>query len=124
MESITKNRQPEQTLRAMAERAYGPGQVPAASADWVSELGDGWFNVAYRLRLPAAERDAYRGPAFGPLGGPGDPSWRVIFTGMAQDVLRDGERRRVDLGWDYDVVRDVLARNASLPARSASASMT
>jgi len=51
MESITKNRQPEKTLRAMAERAYGPGQVPAASADWVSELGDGWFNVAYRLRL-------------------------------------------------------------------------
>jgi aminoglycoside phosphotransferase (APT) family kinase protein len=205
MESITKNRQPTETLRAMVARAYGPGQVPAAAADWVSELGDGWFNVAYRLRLrdgtrvvlkvapppgvevltyergamatelaalrligehtavpvpavhfadgsrelcdadwffmdfvdadnlglagpslPAAERDAYhealgaanrelnsiRGPAFGPLAGPGDPSWRVIFTGMAEDVLRDGGRRRVDLGWDYDVVRDVLARNA------------
>ena len=51
MESITKNRQPDQTLRAMAERAYGPGQVPAASADWVSELGHGWFNVAYLVRL-------------------------------------------------------------------------
>jgi aminoglycoside phosphotransferase (APT) family kinase protein len=206
VESITKNRQPEQTLRAMAERAYGPGQVPAASADWVCELGHGWFNVAYLMRLrdgtrvvlkvappagvevmtyergamatelaalrlireqtsvpvpavhfadhsrelcdadwffmdyidadnfgiagpamPAADRDAYheaigaanrelnsiRGPAFGPLSGPGDPSWRSVFTGMAEDVLRDGERRQVDLGWDYDAVRDVIARNAS-----------
>ncbi|HEU5389697.1 MAG TPA: hypothetical protein VFV73_27740 [Streptosporangiaceae bacterium] len=51
MESITKNRQPEQALRAMAERAHGPAQVPATGADWVSELGHGWFNVAYRLRL-------------------------------------------------------------------------
>jgi hypothetical protein len=30
MESITKNRQPEQILRAMTERAYGPAQIPAA----------------------------------------------------------------------------------------------
>jgi aminoglycoside phosphotransferase (APT) family kinase protein len=205
MESITKNRQPTGTLRAMAARAYGSGQVPAAGEDWVSELGHGWFNVAYRLclrdgsrvalkiapppavevltyergamaielaalrlirertavpvpavhfadrsrelcdadyffmdyvdadnlgvtgpELPAAERDTYhealgaanrelnaiRGPAFGPLAGPGDPSWRVVFTGMAEDVLRDGERRQVGLGWDYDVVRDVIARNA------------
>jgi aminoglycoside phosphotransferase (APT) family kinase protein len=205
MESITKNRQPQETLRAMAARAYGLGQIPAAGEDWVSELGHGWFNVAYRLRLrdgtrvvlkiappsgvevltyergamatelaalrlirehttvpvpavhfadrsrelcdadyffmdyvdadnlgitgpalPAAERDAYheavgaanrelnliRGPAFGPLTGPGDPSWRAVFTGMAQDVLRDGERRQVGLGLDYDAVRDVIARNA------------
>lgn len=170
MESITKNRQPEQALRVMAERAYGPAQVPAAGTDWVRELDHGWFNVAYLLRLrdgtrvvlkiappsgvevmtyergamateltalrlirehttvpvpavdfadqsrelcdadyffmtyvdadnlgitgpalPAAERDAYhealgaanrelnsiRGPAFGPLNGPGDPSWRA-----------------------------------------------
>lgn len=51
MESITKNRQPEEALRAMAARAYGPGQVPAAGEDWVSELGHGWFNVAYLMRL-------------------------------------------------------------------------
>jgi hypothetical protein len=51
MESITKNRQPQETLRAMAARAYGLGQIPAAGEDWVSELGHGWFNVAYRLRL-------------------------------------------------------------------------
>ncbi len=205
MESITKNRQPDGTLRAMAARAYGPGQVPAAGEDWVSELGHGWFNVAYLVRLrdgsravlkiappagvtvmtyergamatelaalrlirehtavpvpavhfaddsrelcdadwffmdyidadnlgitgpalPAADRDAYhealgaanrelnaiRGPAFGPLAGPGGPSWRAAFTGMAEDVLRDGERRQVDLGRDYDAVRDAIARHA------------
>jgi len=204
MDSITKNRQPEETLRAMVARAYGPGSVPAAGGDWVSELGHGWFNVAYRIRLrdgpdvvvkiappPAvevmtyergamatelaalrlirertgvpvprvdfadqshelcdadyffmpfidadnlaiasgtlsgADRDSYRqalggvnrqlnsirGPAFGPLGGPGGQSWRAVFTGMVQDVLRDGERHRVDLGWDYDLVRGVLAAN-------------
>jgi aminoglycoside phosphotransferase (APT) family kinase protein len=206
MESITKNRQPRQTLQAMVARAYGPGQVPADSGDWVSELGHGWFNVAYRIRLrdrsqvvlkiapppgvevmtyergamstelaalqlirertgvpvptvdfadqshelcgadyffmpfidadnlgivketlPTASQDAYhealgaanrelnsiRGAAFGPLAGPGDPSWRVVFTGMAEDVLRDGERRQVDLGWDYEAVRSVIAQNAA-----------
>jgi aminoglycoside phosphotransferase (APT) family kinase protein len=205
VESITKNRQSTETLRAMVARAYGAGQVPAGSADWVSELGHGWFNVAYRIRLrdgsqvvakiapppavevmtyergamstelaalklirertsvpvpavdfadlsrelcdaayffmpfidadnlgivvqtlPEAARDAYheaigtanrelnsiRGPAFGPLAGPGDPSWRAVFTGMVEDVLRDGERREVDLGWDYDDVRGVIARDA------------
>ena len=204
MESITKNRQPPETLRAMVARAYGPGRVPAADQDWVNELGHGWFNVAYRIRLrdgsnvvlkvapppgvelltyergamaielaalrlisertsvpvpavdfadqshelcdadyffmpyidadnlglisptlPAADRDAYhealgaanrelnsiRGAAFGPLAGPGHPSWRAVFTGMVQDVLRDGERRQVDLGWDYDTVRGVFAEN-------------
>ena len=56
MESITKNRQPVRALRAMVARAYGPGQVPAAGEDWVSELGDGWFNVAYRIRLRDGSR--------------------------------------------------------------------
>ncbi|WP_405847063.1 phosphotransferase family protein [Streptomyces sp. NBC_01518] len=51
MESITKNRQPVETLRAMAARAYGPEQVCDADEEWVSELGNGWFNVAYRIRL-------------------------------------------------------------------------
>ena len=204
MESITKNRQPAEALRAMVARAYGPDQVPAVGGDWVSELGHGWFNVAYRIRLrdgsvvvlkiapppavevmtyergamttelaalrlirertdvpvptvdfadqsrehcdadyffmpfidadnlglvgdklSAADRGAYhealgaanrdlnsiRAAAFGPLVGPGDRSWRVVFTGMVEDVLRDGERRRVDLGWEYDVVRGVLAEN-------------
>jgi aminoglycoside phosphotransferase (APT) family kinase protein len=205
MESITKNCQPVQILREMVARAYGPGQVPAQDGDWVSELGHGWFNVAYRIRLrdgtqvvvkiapppavevmtyergamatelaalrlirertsvpvpavdfadqshelcdadyffmpfidadnlgivreslPAASRDAYheavgaanrelnaiRGPGFGPLAGPGDPSWPAVFTHMAEDVLCDGERRQVDLGCDYDTVRAVIACHA------------
>ncbi len=50
MESITKNRQPIGVLRAMVARAYSPDLVPAGD-DWVSELGYGWFNVVYRMRL-------------------------------------------------------------------------
>ena len=69
---------------------------------------------AYREQLGVLNRElnAIRGDAFGPLAGPGDPSWRTVFTGILEDVLRDGERRRVDLGWHYDVVREVLAENA------------
>lgn len=50
MESITKNRQSLDTLRAMVARAYGPDAVPDGDA-WVDELGHGWFNVVYRLSL-------------------------------------------------------------------------
>lgn len=185
----------------MAARAYGADLVPDGE-DWAAELGHGWFNAAYRMRLrdgrsvvlkiapspavevltyerdamaielaalrlirkyttvpvpavdfadqsrelcdadyffmphvdadnlavvrgelPAAAVDGYhealgaanrelnsiRGPGFGPLAGPFDVSWRGVFTGMLEDVLRDGERRRVDLGFDYDVVRTVIA---------------
>jgi aminoglycoside phosphotransferase (APT) family kinase protein len=204
MESVTKNRQSLDTLRAMVARAYGADQVPAGD-DWVRELGHGWFNVAYRLRLrdghesvlkiappkdvqvmtyergamatelaalalirerttvpvPAVDfadqshelcdadyffmpyidadnfgivkdampphvRNAYdealgaatrelnsiRGTAFGPLSGSGVPSWRQMFTGMVEDVLGDGERRRVDLGWNYDTIRAVITEHA------------
>ena len=64
--------------------------------------------------LGAANRElnSIRGPWFGPLAGPADPSWRIAFTRMIEDVLTDGERRHVDLGWDYDVIRDVVAANA------------
>lgn len=50
MESITKNRQTPETLRAMIARAYGEDQVPDGDG-FAEELGHGWFNVAYRLRL-------------------------------------------------------------------------
>ncbi|MEV6350688.1 phosphotransferase [Actinoplanes sp. NPDC051851] len=50
MESITKNRQAPDTLRAMITRAYGPDQVPDGDG-WAEELGHGWFNVAYRITL-------------------------------------------------------------------------
>jgi len=205
MESITKNRQPIEVLRSMAARAYGPDLVPAGD-DWVSELGNGWFNVIYRMRLrngssvvlkiapspavevmtyergamaielaalglirertsvpvppvdfadqshelcdadyffmpfidadnlaivrkelPAADLDGYRqalgeanrelnsirGAGFGPLAGPVEASWRVVFTRVVEDVLRDGERRQVDLGCDYDVIREVFAKDAA-----------
>jgi aminoglycoside phosphotransferase (APT) family kinase protein len=205
VESITKNRQPQDVLLAMIGRAYGAEQVPQGDG-WVSELGHGWFNVAYRIRLrdgaevvlkiapppqvevmsyergamsielttldlirnrtavpvpavdfadqsrelcdadyffmpyidadnfgiitdelPAAERDAcmeqlgaanreinsIRGERFGPVAGPGDPSWRRVFTGMLEDVLTDGERRGVDIGQDYGKVRALVAEHAA-----------
>ncbi len=204
MESITKNRQSMAVLRAMAERAYGPGEVPGGD-DWCSELGHGWFNVAYRMRLRSGRevvlkiappphievmtyergamateltalrlireqttvpvpvvdfadqshelcdadyffmeyvdgdnlgmlrdqhtpsvRAAYdealgalnrslnevRGPHFGPLNGPGFPTWRAAFLSMIEGVLRDGERRDVDLGREYAQVRAVIAAHA------------
>lgn len=56
MESITKNRQPVEALRTMIARAYGPEEVCDAGEEWVSELSDGWFNVAYRIRLRSGTR--------------------------------------------------------------------
>lgn len=49
------------------------------------------------------------GPHFGRLSGPGSPTWREAFAGMIEDVLSDGERAGVDLGWDYSLVRAVIA---------------
>ncbi|WP_406428552.1 aminoglycoside phosphotransferase family protein [Streptomyces sp. NBC_01589] len=204
MESITKNRQSLDTLRAMVARAYGDHQVPQGD-DWATELGFGLYNVAYRIRLrdgaqvvvkiappsdvevltyergamatevaalrllrerttvpvpdvhfsddshelcdadyffmpfidadnlgplrdsmPAAERVVYNeaigqanreinsvvGDGFGPLTGPLQASWRAVFLGMAEDVLRDGQRRSVDLGWDYELVRGLFSAHA------------
>lgn len=51
MESLTKNRQTPATLRAMIDRAYGPGQLHSAE-----ELGHGWFNAAYRIRLRSGDQ--------------------------------------------------------------------
>ncbi|MET9730135.1 aminoglycoside phosphotransferase family protein [Streptomyces sp. NPDC006458] len=56
MESITKNRQSIESLRAMVARAYGPEEVCDEGEDWVSELSHGWFNVAYRIRLRSGAR--------------------------------------------------------------------
>ncbi|GAA1680957.1 aminoglycoside phosphotransferase family protein [Glycomyces endophyticus] len=204
MESITKNRQSAETLRAMIAAAFGPEQVPEGE-DFAEELGHGWFNVAYRIALrdgrnvvlkiapPAgvevmtyergamdielaslalirehtgvpvpevlfadagrricdapyffmpyidadnigivketlsdaevadyweqlgarnAELNAIEGPGFGPLLDPRFPTWRAAFGQMCEDVLADGERRRVDLGFDYATVREVLADHA------------
>jgi len=55
MESITKNRQSLDTLRAMVARAYGPGAVPGGD-DFAEELAHGWFNVAYAITLAGGRR--------------------------------------------------------------------
>lgn len=205
VESITKNRQPQDVLRAMVARAYGPARVPDGD-DWAQELGHGWFNVAYRIQLrdgeqvvlkiappagievmtyergmmatevralklirehtsvpvppvhfydqsrelcdadyffmayidadnlgivmdqlPPEDLATYRA-ALGALnrelhtitadhfGGleHGDPhaTWRTVFLGMLEDILRDGERRHVDLGAGYDEVRTLVAARA------------
>ncbi len=70
--------------------------------------------AAYHEALGAANRElnSIRGPGFGPLDGAGGQTWRTMFTGMVDEVLGDGERRQVPLGWDYDVVRSVVVENA------------
>ncbi|MEV6261446.1 aminoglycoside phosphotransferase family protein [Streptomyces sp. NPDC051784] len=58
------------------------------------------------------ELNSIVGPHFGPLPGPGFPTWREAFTRMLEDTLEDGRRAGVDLGWEPDDIRDVLAEHA------------
>lgn len=204
VESITKNRQQPAALQAMVARAFGPRQVPEGEG-WAKELGHGWFNVVYAIRLrggdrvalkiappagvevmtyergmlgtevaalemigertavpvpamlaydasrelcdaeyffmpyvdaanlgmlwdglPDARREHYAaalgsatrqineitGEHFGPPGRGQDGGWREVFTGMVRDVLDDGQRRAVRLGWDYDLIRDLVEQHA------------
>jgi aminoglycoside phosphotransferase (APT) family kinase protein len=122
-------------LRLITEHTDVP--VPAVDfADQSHELCDAdYFFMPYvdadnlgvvKAELPARELEAYheavgtanrelnsiRGTGFGALAGPGAASWRVVFTGMLEDVLRDGERRQVDLGPDYSVIRTAVAAHA------------
>lgn len=55
------------------------------------------------------ELNSIVGDHFGPLHGPGFGTWREAFSAMIADVLADGERLDVDLGWAYDGVREVIA---------------
>jgi len=205
VESITKNRQQAPALRAMVARAFGQDQVPEGEG-WAEELGHGWFNVVYAIRLrdggrvalkiappagvevmtyergmlgtevaaleligkrtavpvpavlsydpsrelcdaeyffmeyvdapnlgviwaglPDSERDHYAaqmgganrqineitGVRFGTPGAakPG-AGWREVLTGMVSDVLDDGQRRGVEIGWDYGLIRGLLAQHA------------
>lgn len=89
---------------------------------------DNFGILAEEGRLSAAETESYNeqlgaanaelntvvGPHFGRLSGPGAPTWREAFAGMIEDVLTDGERLGVDLGWDYDLVRGVIADHLDL----------
>lgn len=92
--------------------------MPYIDADNLSVVKDALpedQRVAYGEALGATtfELNAISGPAFGPLDGSGPLSWRQTFIGMVEDVLRDGERRHVDLGWPYDTVRAVLTEHAA-----------
>ena len=205
MESITKNRQHASALRAMVARAFGQDQVPGGEG-WAEELGHGWFNVVYAIRLRDGERVALKiAPPAGievmtyergilgtevaaleqirkrttvpvpavlfydatrescdaeyffmehvdasnlgviwdglpdreraqyaselgaatrqineitsdHFGVPGSArpgaGWREVFTGMLSDVLDDGQRRGVEIGWDYELIRGLLAQHA------------
>lgn len=50
MESKTKNKKTRAQIELMAARAFS-GQTLAAGDDAVRELKEGWFNVAYNIRL-------------------------------------------------------------------------
>ena len=50
MESKTKNKKTREQISKMVERAFG-GMMLASAGDAVSELKEGWFNVAYCIRL-------------------------------------------------------------------------
>ena len=72
--------------------------------------------ATYNEQLGAAnaELNTITGPHFGRLTGPGAPTWREAFAAMIEDVLRDGERGGLELGWDYAVVREVIADRLGL----------
>lgn len=71
---------------------------------------------SYNEQLGAANRalNSIVGPHFGRLTGPGSPTWRDAFGAMIEDVLVDGERLEIDLGWDYGLVREVIAEHLPL----------
>ncbi len=71
---------------------------------------------AYNRLLGAAnaELNTISGPHFGRLHGPGFPTWREAFASMIEDVLADGERLAVDLGWSYGLLRGLIADHLPL----------
>ena len=63
------------------------------------------------LRLMGAanrELNAIPGSGFGRFNAELFPTWREAFGRILADVVADGERRGVDLGWDYAEVRRVI----------------
>ena len=50
MESKTKNKKTRAEIERMTARAFD-GVGLAASEDAITELKEGWFNVAYNVRL-------------------------------------------------------------------------
>lgn len=50
MESLTKNKQSREAIEAMVKRSF-PSLSLAAEEDAVTEMKEGWFNVAYKVKL-------------------------------------------------------------------------
>lgn len=50
MESLTKNKKSRETIDAMVKRSF-PGLCLASGEDAITEMKEGWFNVAYKVRL-------------------------------------------------------------------------
>ena len=92
--------------------------MPFIDADNLAVIGDDLAEAdreAYHEALGSANRElnSIRGAGLRPAG----RSWRPVMAhGVHRDGrgrTRDGERREVDLGWDYDTVRTVFAGNAA-----------
>ena len=78
------------------------------------EVGDAWpadrtQAVWHQIGAANAQLNTIVGDGFGRFGVPGVATWREAFTGILEDVLADGERRDVDLGWSYEEVRQAIA---------------
>ena len=71
---------------------------------------------AFNEQLGAANAELNRivGPHFGPLEGDGYSTWREAFTAMIEDALHDGQKEGVDLGWDYELLRSIIAEDLPL----------
>ncbi|MGC4175155.1 phosphotransferase family protein [Demequina sp.] len=69
-------------------------------------------DYARQLGVLNRELNQAVGPWFGPLAGPGFATWREAFLTMIEGVVRDGEALSVDLGHSYDLVRELIARDA------------
>lgn len=54
------------------------------------------------------------GPHFGPIHGPGFGTWRAAATSLFENLLADGERADLDLGWSYDDVRATWDEHADV----------
>lgn len=55
IESLTKNRQSPEVLRALIARAFGDDEVPTGDG-FATEITEGWFNVAYVVTLRSGHR--------------------------------------------------------------------
>ena len=85
MESLTKNRQNEETLRRMVGRFFHPLELQS-----YKELTEGYFNVAYEVTLSSGEAVILKvAPAEGVrvIHGSGFGRWEQIRIARALFVL-------------------------------------